>query len=76
VEFHEREAEGQNYQLPPKLISEMKILWTMDIPQGYCKRLSNSMPNMIQQVLAAKGEAASTENLHEISSLVIEMQST
>ena len=41
----------------PKLIREIKILWTTGIPQGYCLKLSNSMPRRIQQVLAAHGEA-------------------
>ena len=41
----------------PKLIREIKILWTTGIPQGYCLKLSNSMPRRIQQVLVDKGEA-------------------
>jgi hypothetical protein len=37
----------------PKLIKELKILWTSSIS----RELSDSMPSRIQQVIAAKGEA-------------------
>jgi transposase len=41
----------------PKLIKELKILWTSSISREYFKKLSDSMPSRIQQVIAPKGEA-------------------
>jgi hypothetical protein len=41
----------------PKLIKEIKTLWTTGIPQDLCQKLSRSMPSRIQAVLAAKGYA-------------------
>jgi transposase len=41
----------------PKLIREIKILWTTDLSKEYLKSLSDSMPRRIQQVLAVKGDA-------------------
>jgi hypothetical protein len=48
---------GKNISSVPKLIHELKILWMTGIPQDYCRKLSDSMPSRIQQVLDAKGEA-------------------
>jgi hypothetical protein len=41
----------------PKLIREIKILWTTDLSKEYLKSLSDFMPRRIQQVLAVKGDA-------------------
>ncbi len=41
----------------PKLIKEIKTLWTTGIPQDLYQKLSRSMPSRIQTVLAAKGYA-------------------
>jgi hypothetical protein len=41
----------------PNLNKEIKIMWTTGITPDYCKRLRNSMPRRIQQVVAAKREA-------------------
>jgi transposase len=41
----------------PKLIKELKTLWISSISREYFKKLSDSMPSRIQQVIAAKGEA-------------------
>jgi transposase len=40
----------------PKLINEIKMLWTTKISREYFKKLSDSMPTRIKKVLAAKGE--------------------
>lgn len=41
----------------PKLIHEIKLLWTLDLSKEYLKNLSDSMPRRIQQVLGVKGDA-------------------
>ncbi len=41
----------------PKLINEIKLLWTLDLSKEYLKNLSDSMPRRIQQVLGVKGDA-------------------
>ncbi len=41
----------------PKLIQEIKMLWTTGLSKEYLKGLSDSMPRRIQQVLAVKGDA-------------------
>jgi hypothetical protein len=48
------------------LIKKIKLLGTTSITQDYCKRLSNSMPRRIQQVMAAKKRPPSTEDMFEI----------
>ncbi len=40
----------------PKLIQEIKMLWTTGLSKEYLKGLSDSMPRSIQQVLAVKGD--------------------
>jgi hypothetical protein len=40
----------------PKLIQEIKLLWTTSITQDFCKKLSNPKPKSIQQMMAAKGD--------------------
>jgi transposase len=55
--FMKGKLKGKNISSTPKLIHELKILWTTGIPQDYCRKLSDSMPSRIQQVLDAKGEA-------------------
>jgi hypothetical protein len=55
VELHKGEAEGEdNKSSSSNLIKEIKLLGTTSITQDYCKRLSNSMPGRIQQMMAAK----------------------
>jgi transposase len=41
----------------PKLITEIKLLWTTGITQEYCRKLSDSMPRRLQKVIEAKGES-------------------
>jgi hypothetical protein len=45
----------------PKM-NKIKIMWTTGITQDYLKRLSNSMPWRIQQVMATKGDPPRTED--------------
>jgi transposase len=40
----------------PKLINEIKILWTTGLSKEYLKNLSDSMPSRIKKVLAVKGD--------------------
>jgi transposase len=42
----------------PKLIFEVKKLWTTGLPKEYLKKLSDSMPQRIKDVLAVKGDSS------------------
>jgi hypothetical protein len=53
----ENKLKHKNISSGPKLIKEIKTLWTTGIPQYLCQKLSKSMPSRIQAVLAAKGYA-------------------
>jgi hypothetical protein len=55
--FMKGKLRDKNISSAPNLIHKLKILWTTGTSQDYCRRLSNSMPSRIQQVLATKGEA-------------------
>ncbi len=63
----ENKLKHKNISSGPKLIKEIKTLWTTGIPQYLCQKLSKSMPSRIQAVLAAKGYATkywkSVENI-------------
>jgi hypothetical protein len=48
---------GKDIGSLPKLISEIKVLWTMGFSREYLKTLSDSLPRRIQSVLEVKGEA-------------------
>jgi hypothetical protein len=64
--FIKRKLKEKDNSSLSKLIKEIKLLGTTSITKDYCKRLSNSMPRRIQQLMAAKGETTSTEDLLEI----------
>ncbi len=49
---------GKDISSLPKLIKEIKLLWTCDLSRDYLKNLSDSMPRRIQEVLKAKGDAS------------------
>jgi transposase len=53
-----RKLKDKDISSVPKLIAEIKMLWTCNLSRKFFKNLSDSMPRRIQQVLAAKGEAA------------------
>lgn len=55
--FMKGKLKGKDINSVPKLLVEIKKLWTMGIPKDYCMRLSNSMPRRIQAVIKAKGYA-------------------
>ncbi len=40
----------------PKLSEEIMKLWTMDLSRDYLRALSDSMPDRLKQVIAAKGD--------------------
>ena len=54
--FMKNELRKKDISSVPKLIDELKSLWTSGLSHEYLKKLSDSMPRRMQMVIQAKGD--------------------